>query len=232
MARQTPVYDLLMEKYLNQFPKPVVAVVVISLAIAVIYFSNPPRSICDAEKDAFQETLKGELYPERIDKKKGRLPPQIRQAQVICKQGNNSGACYEYFNMLKNISREIKRQTTECYTTVIEAPGVLPSLKEGLMLMSQLSWGEEPPEDSSKSWFTHSDLSAFCAIKDILKESVEEEEWAEFVAQVLASLPGAKPTDAIPGVIDPRPRPTALQLLGDKQVFSKSLMSLNCRAYL
>lgn len=221
-----------MENILNQIPKPILAILVISIGIVVVYLANPPRTICDTEKEAFQESLKGELYPERIDKKKGRRPPQIRQARAQCKQGNSSGACYEYFNMLKNISREIKRQTTECYATVIEAPGVLPSLKEGLLLMSQLAWGDQPPEENAKNWFSHSDLTAFCAIKDILKESIEEEEWAELQAQILASLPGPKPADAIPGVIDPRPRASAIQSIGEKQVYNKSLLSLNCRSYL
>lgn len=221
-----------MENFLNQIPKPLLAVTVLSIGIAIIYFSNPPRSICDAEKDAFQESLKGELYPERIDRKKGRIPAQIIQARSLCKQGNSSGACYEYFNMLKNISREIKRQTSECYATVIGAPGVLPSLKEGLVLMTQLAWGEQPPEDNSKNWFSRSDLSAYCAIKDILKESMEEEDWADFHSQILAGLPGPKPVSENPALEDPRSRARANQVLGEKQVFHKSLLSLNCQNYL
>lgn len=221
-----------MEKFLNQFPKPLLAVLVISVGIIVAYLANPPRTICDTEREAFQESLKGELYPERIDKKKGRRPPQIRQARSMCKQGNSSGSCYEYFNMLKNIAREIKRQTTECYATIIEAPGVLPALQEGVLLMSQLAWGDQPPEVNTKNWFSHGDYAAFCSIKDILKESMDEEQWAEFHAQVMASLPGPKPTDAIPGTVDPRPRASAIQTLGEKQVYSKSLLSLNCRNYL
>lgn len=223
-----------MENFLNQIPKPVLTVAVLVIGIAIIFFANPPRSICDAEKDAFQESLKGELYPERIDKKKGRLPPQIIQARRLCKQGNSSGACYEYFNMLKNISREIKRQTTECYSTVIEAPGVLPSLKEGLVVMTQLAWGEQPPEDNSKNWFSRSDLTAFCSIKDILKESMEEEAWADFHGQILSSLPGAKPPNESQDPVgeETQARPRAVQALGEKQVFTKSLLSLNCRNYL
>ncbi len=221
-----------MENFINQIPKPLLAVLVISIGIVVAYVANPPRTICDTEKDAFQESLKGELYPERIDKKKGRQPPQIRQARANCKQGNNNGGCYEYFNMLKNISREIKRQTTECYSTIIEAPGVLPSLQEGLLLMTQLAWGDQPPELNTKNWFSNSDYTAYCSIKDILKESMDEEQWAEFHAQILASLPGPKPTDLIPGLVDPRPRATAIQAMGEKQVYIKSLLSIPCQNYL
>lgn len=219
-----------MENFFNQIPKPLLAVTVLSIGIAIIYFSNPPRSICDTEKDAFQESLKGELYPERINKK-GRIPAQIIQARSLCKQGNSSGACFEYFNMLKNIAREIKRQTTECYATVIEAPGVLPSLKEGLFLMTQLGWGDQPPDDNSKNWFSRSDLSAFCSIKDILKESMQQEDWVDFHSQILASLPGPKPSTEPPAG-DSGFRPKASQVLGEKQVFSKSLLSLNCQNFL
>ena len=220
-----------MENYLKQIPKPLLAVTILSIGIAVIYFSNPPRSICDTERDAFQETLKGELYPERIDKKKGRLPPQILGSRRLCKQGNSGGACYEYFNMLRNISQEIKRQTTECYATIIEAPGVLPSLKEGLFLMTQLAWGEQPPEDNTKNWFSRADLSAFCSIKDILKDSMEEEDWADFHSQIMESLPGPKPSAETATPEENALRPKAIQAIGEKQVFQKSLLSLNCRNY-
>jgi len=133
--------------------------------------------------------------------------------------------------MLRNISQEIKRQTTECYATIIEAPGVLPSLKEGLFLMTQLAWGEQPPEDNTKNWFSRADLSAFCSIKDILKDSMEEEDWADFHSQIMESLPGPKPSAETATPEENALRPKAIQAIGEKQVFQKSLLSLNCRNY-
>lgn len=213
-----------MEQFLNQYPKPLIAVVIIAIAAVVIYYAQPPRTICDSEHDSFQQGLVGDLYPEKIDKKKGKQPGRIRQAREMCKLGNNSGACFDYFNILRRISSGVLQQTSECYDVILEAEGVKGALKEGLILMTNLAWGESK-ERGPKGWMSPSDLATFCKLKEILNRSLPEEEWNELTSGLLNSLVSSRNEQEASSSEAPK-------TLTAEQAYPKSLLALNCSSYL
>lgn len=219
-----------MEEFFKKIPKPLLAVLVIILGIAIVFVIQPPKSICDTEMVAFQESLVGALYSSNAGKKKGNLPGEIRRAKEQCKFGNSSGACYEYFRVLRKMASGMDRLTPECLPTIVDAPGVKSSLLEGFTLMTQIAWGEELPESQAQAWFTSSEMVTYCYVKEALKKSMAENEWAELNSQIMRTLPGRRLPSADPSF---RQRPLLASLtMTEDQIYPLTLLSVRCELYL
>lgn len=215
-----------MEKILDQIPKPLVAIIAVSAAAAFLYFGQAPRTICDAERDTFEESLKGELYPEKVSKKRGSRPAEISKAKDYCKLGNSSGACVEYFNLIRNITKSMELLSFECRAPISEAPQVMGTLKESLMLMTQLAWGDTPPADQNQNWFRSFDYSVFCHTREQLKQILEEDDLATLYDSIMQSLPGPKPADEFSAPVK------AVQVLPRNEVYRRSILSLRCEPHI
>jgi hypothetical protein len=214
------------ENFLNQIPKPLLALIAVVGMAFFIYYAQPPRTICDTERETFEESLKGELYPERVSKKQGLRPAEMTKAKEYCKLGNSSGGCLEYFNLLRNIVRSMDLLSQECLPVLAEAPQVHSALKEGLSLMVLLAWGDQPPIDQNQNWFRYADYAVFCKVREQLKKITPEDELNEFYLAILGQLPGPKPTDSF------SPRSKAIQTMPQSEVFQKSILSLRCGSYI
>ncbi len=215
-----------MENFLNQIPKPLLALFAVVGVTFFIYFSQPPRTICDTERETFEESLKGELYPERVSKKQGVRPAEISKARDYCKLGNSSGGCYEYFNLLRQIVRSMDLLSPECTNVLAEASQVQSALKEGLSLMVQLAWGDQPPADQNQNWFRSADYAVFCKVREQLKKIMVEDELADFYNAIFSGLPGPKPKDEF------SPKIKAAQTMPSNEIYKKSILSLRCESYM
>lgn len=203
---------------------------VIALGVAVVFIIEPPKTICDTEKVAFQESMIGALYSSNAGKKKGNLPGEMRKAKEQCKLGNSAGSCYEYFRVLRKMASGMEQLTPECMPTIVEAPGVKSSLLEGFTLMTQIAWGEELPESQAQAWFTSTEMVTYCYVKEALRKALPENEWADLNSQIMGTLPGRRPPS-----IDPtsRPKPPLASVtMTEDQIFPLSLLSVRCEIYL
>ena len=215
-----------MEDFIKKIPKPLLAVLVIILGIAVTFLIQPPKTICDTEKAAFQESMIGTLYSSNAGKKKGSLPGEMRKAKEQCKLGNSAGACYEYFRVLRKMASGMDRLTPECLPIIVEAAGVKSSLLEGFTLMTQIAWGEELPESQAQAWFTSTEMVTYCYVKEALKKSLLENDWADLNSQIMGTLPGRRPPSLDPTV---RQKPPLASLtMTEDQIFPLSLLSVRC----
>ncbi|MBX3034437.1 MAG: hypothetical protein KF865_10985 [Bdellovibrionaceae bacterium] len=111
-----------LEKQLQDLPKPVLAALVIGVAIFVMIFVvRPPHTICDAQAENIRKNHEGILFPRKGEKKRT-MPGRIQQAMESCRFGNSSGACYEYFDILRRAAVSVKSASSECTKALLKVP--------------------------------------------------------------------------------------------------------------
>lgn len=220
-----------MENFLNSLPKPILVVGIFILFVLSFYIFNPPHTICDTQKESVQELFKGILYPTKF--KKSVIPPQIIRAKETCLQGVSSGACYEYFSVLKNLAKEVLKAPLECSGQVYEIKEISHSLTEGIEKMSLVAWGEQPPEPGVArfGWFKESELLLFCILKDAYVRAHSEAAWGELRSSIYKKYPG----EALVLSKDPGSsaavRIMAPQKFSEGEIWNRSLFSIRCENY-
>lgn len=106
-----------LERQLQELPKPLLAGIVIFVAILAFLVLEPPHSICDAQKETFRGNQEGILFPTKVAKRT--YQGSIQDAMVACQQGNSSGSCYDYFNILRKAALALKNGASECEADVL-----------------------------------------------------------------------------------------------------------------
>ncbi len=220
-----------MEKFFNSLPKPVLAILVILVALAFFMLNDPPHTICDVQAGNLKESLRGKLFPATVNKNK--IPPLIGQAQEICQQGNSAGSCFEYFSILRKAARDIKNLSSDCRSELVGIPEIRKALREGVVLMAKMSWGSHPPEPGMArfGWLSDSELGLFCLIKDIYTQSLGEEAWGEFRLSIFKELPGAFLPNKPGGSNIDGEAPKAILSMTEKDMWSRSIFSVRCENY-
>ncbi len=180
--------------------------------LAFIILSDPPRTQCDAEIEAFQMGTVGFLYvhPKATVK-------TVRYFEMLenCKKGNGPGGCLELFAGMKKVLRELSSVTPACLEKIGELPAIRGSLAPTIDLMAKLAWGAQPPAHPNLKigFFDPGDLNLFCLLKNKSIQIYGEESWLGFQKGSLSQLPGIK---ALP----------------PQEAWDKSLYSLPCGQYL
>jgi hypothetical protein len=163
-----------LEQQLQQLPKPMLAAIVIAIAIVLFMVLEPPHTICDTHMANFRDSFSGALFPKKIDKKT--YPAKILSAMESCRTGNSSGSCYEYLDLLKKTAVYVKNSPAECGSELSEltvdqyaktehyevvedgdktrqelskvtyaSASLQKILFEAIRMMVLKAWGEEPP---------------------------------------------------------------------------------------
>lgn len=179
-----------MNQLLASLPKGLIALIAVVLGIAFILFSDPPRTLCDAQVETFKEQQKGFLY----------LNPQQKSINTTgyvrhrdeCKVTNAPGGCYEYFRRLSLLMRSLRTVSSECQKSVSGLREVREALWESLELMTQLAWGTEPPATYHEKfgWLDQADVALFCRMREWATQAYGEGRWTQFREKMLKELPG------------------------------------------
>lgn len=102
-----------LEQQLQQIPKPLLAAGAIFIFILLtIFVLQPPHSVCDTEVGNLHQNQKGLLFPTKTGKVT--MPAKIQSAIQSCRMGNSSGACYEYFGILRRVALDVKALSPDC----------------------------------------------------------------------------------------------------------------------
>jgi hypothetical protein len=220
-----------MEKFFATLPKPILILGVLLSGVIVLFVLNPPHSVCDTVVDTFRESLKGVIYPRKEDKRT--FPPKILQAQEVCEQGVTTGACFDYFAILKLVAKQISKAPKECAPNLYEISEVKKVIDIGIEKMILMAWGEQPPEPGPTrfGWFQEAEIALFCLLRGTLERSLGEEGVTAFRRKIFAKLPGSLP---IVGK-----DPTQLAIAGDlavskfteEEIWARSLFSVRCDNY-
>jgi hypothetical protein len=109
-----------LEQFTKQVPAPILATGVILLGIGLFFILQPPHTICDTQRESLKENQRGILFP--IKRGKTTTAGRIQRALEVCRFGNSSGACFEYFDILRRASVAVKNVSQECYGSMMGIP--------------------------------------------------------------------------------------------------------------
>lgn len=224
----------MLDKLVRSLSPIQLALIVILGTIIFVYFSNPPKTICDAQFEKLLAAQAGYLFPKKG--KIGPVPGKFTKALVACRDTNSMGGCADYIEVLQILTDHLSRVSDSCMVKLGKAGFPEPSdfasytiitkaIERGLQILLGAAWGEGPntndqgalhSEEDLKttfSWLGFREVKTFCALK-ISYEKIFYTEGLENLEKTLISeLPGFK-------------------ALGFEKSFRRSLFSVSCPSYL
>ena len=216
---------------MENIPKPLIVGVILFAASFAFYYLDPPHSPCQSQVEVLKEKLKGRLFPGKG--KREALPGAYATQLENCKLANSPGGCYELFNTMRLVVREVSNLGFECNEDLAAVDELKGPIKNVLALMVRIGWGESPPlpGDSSKQWLDVADISLFCHLKDLFLRYNGKEVLDEFQKGLFATLPGEGPVFELGKCSNCENRKNALQVNSLEEVWVKSLFSTRCDHY-
>lgn len=212
-------------------PKPIIVFVVFFVAIAGILLSNPPYTKCQTQIEILHKNMTGEIFSRQG--KRLTFSPRLNARIESCKLGNGPGGCFELFQMLRRVTRELRNFPSECSEDLTDVGEVARAIKEPMALMVQLAWGESPPAGPQvrNKWFEPADLALFCELRDTYVRIYGMEEFDQFRKAVSGSLPGEPPMFSEGQCVNCEFRKKAPQVLTADDIWKRSLFSTPCQSY-
>lgn len=219
-----------MEQILDQIPKPLLVALIFVLGVVGIIYFNPQYTACHAQVEIFRESLKGDIF--QINGR--RTHPSKLTGQVLqCKRSNSPGGCFEMIQTLRKMVREVRAFPDSCSKDLGEVSEVRGALTEGLALLTQIAWGDHPPENAEKraGWLESADVALFCDLRRVYVGLYGEEEFQSLRSGVLASLPGEEALFEKGECVNCKFRKNALQALTPAEALKRSLFAASCRLF-
>lgn len=227
------LHHRIMNKFFESLPKPVLALLALAVGIVFIVFTNKPHTICDSQLEILRESQKGGIFQGKG--KRATLNPYLPRQMDNCKIGNSPGACYEMFATYRKLMIDLGNVSSECYAPIFEVAEIRKALLEGVELISQLAWGEEPPEysEARAGWLETSDLALFCKMRGFVEGSVDEVEYQAFIKKVVTKLPGEKKVlqSGVGSAIADQEVKSAIETIGWDEALNRSLFQIRCADY-
>ncbi len=211
--------------------KGLVVFFILLFGVLSFFLIQEPHSPCDTTFESFRKAQEGFLFPKTI--KSVTRQPLYKKTIEMCKLGNSPGACYEHFNGLKKVMRDVSGIPNSCGDHLSKLPELSSLISENLKLMIEIAWGESPPASNYEktNWLEASDLALFCQLRDEWIRLAGDENYTEFKTKIQNGLPGEKPTFADGECTNCDRRKKAIQLLSIEEIWKVSLLSLDCRQY-
>jgi hypothetical protein len=216
---------------LEKIPRPLLVFVVLGIGVLFIFLSQKPHSPCDQQVITFKENQAGNLFPLTIKKKTVQAP--YKSSREACLRGNSSGSCHEYFQILDNVNRDLSHFQDQCGEQVESIAEAKFALTQGIGLMTQLAWGENPPEPGLEKlgWFLASDVAIYCKLKKQWLRFWGPESWQELVSSIHQKLPGEKQIVDDKGLCtNCETRAKATIVMSEKEIRERSLLFVKCES--
>lgn len=198
-----------MDNFLNSLPRSVLVGGALAVGLLVIFLMNPPHTKCDSQFEIFQKAQTPFLYKDPA--KKFMDETVLQSSMKICKDRNLPGSCFQFFEGLRFLTKDIQTISYDCRSEVLAKPEVASSIWQSLGFIFELAWGKTAPQSylDKMGWLDTVHVNVFCELQSLAKESFSEEEWAAFREKTLTNLPGAATIDR-------------------KEVWNRSLFTLKC----
>lgn len=214
-------------------PKGLIVGAVLVVGILGVILFNPPHRQCESQIEVIRQLQKGKVFS-GMGKTMARSPRVLKDIET-CKLGNSPGACFELFSTLRGLARDLQGLPLECAEDLRSVGEIRGSLFEGMSLMTQIAWGEVPPEKAVSSvrqgWLEASDLALFCTLKDLYTRFFGKEEMDQVRASIMSKLPGEAAIFTNGACVNCEFRKTAPQAMAIEEVWSRSLFAVRCDLY-
>jgi len=199
-------------KPISQWPKSILAFVVIAGGILLIVLSDPPKNECDAQLEVFKQNQQGFLF-EKVEKKKT-YKPLFERLFKNCANTNSAGGCYELFAQLRLFIQETSMVRADCNDKFKNEKVVKQALLNSYDLIVRLAWGDSPPVEAyvKAGWYDDSEIILFCDIQKQIKTFFGEDYITKLNASYIETLPGAEELDR-------------------NEAWSRMLLSVSCSSY-
>jgi len=218
----------------EQIPRPVLILGVFAIGVFLFTQFKKPHTICDTQLEQFRETESGRIFNRRS--KSIDHAATITRAKETCYEGRGSGgACFEYYRLLRMLVINLENVSAECGDDLMEIGELKLAIGDGVTVMAQVAWGDEPPDRNAPFGPLQApELALFCQLRQVLFKYGQEGEWSRLRSVIFAKLPGE------PRKFETNPEgqnrctncenlPSALQALGSvEEVTSRSLFGLRC----
>lgn len=216
---------------LNQIPRPLLVFGVLFIGVILFFFISEPHTVCSSQLDVLKEAQAGQVFPRPT--KTGIHPAGFPKFVEACKMGNSPGACYDLFNSLRKLVRDLNGSPQECLAPFGELNEVKQSLYQGEQLIVQIAWGDRPPDVglSKFGWLEAPDLSLYCQLKTTLIKIYGAEKWEAFRLATQNKLPGEAQIIENGVCVNCDSIKKASEKLSPEEIWSKSLFSLRCDQY-
>ncbi|MCB0385227.1 MAG: hypothetical protein KDD43_07525 [Bdellovibrionales bacterium] len=180
----------MLDRFLANLPKNILATLLIGGGIFLIILLNPPHTVCDSQMDLFRESQKGFVFLDPKDKTIETTDYELLTRQ--CKVSNSPGGCYELFARLKALVRDLESVPKECKGKAGSDNRVRKTLWESMDLLVRLAWGEKPPTSYYEKfgWLEPPDLLLYCNLKRTTVAIYGKPAWEQFREGLFKSLPG------------------------------------------
>ena len=205
----------MLDRFLQNLSKTVLATGAIALGIAFIVLSDPPHTLCDTQIDNLKKTQNTFLYKKSFSSADGFNISKMEYFSDYCKKTNTSGGCYELFMLLKTLMVDLSSISSECNGAVADEGIIKSVVWKNLELMTKLAWGHKPPEGTFEKlgWLNSADMNLFCKLKRLSFKYYGRSEWNAFREKIFKKLPGS-------------------DSLNRNRIWELSILSLNCQSYL
>lgn len=181
----------MLDKFLAQLPKNMLALLAIGGGIFLILVLNPPYTICDSQMSSFREAQLGFVHLDPKDKVKKTSDFDLQVER--CKATNSPGGCYELFLKLKTMLKDLNSIPKNCSSVAAADSKIRRVVWDSLDLIVRLAWGQKPPETYYEKfgWLEPPDILLYCQLKRAAERVFGRSQWESFRERMFRELPGA-----------------------------------------
>ncbi|PIS11963.1 MAG: hypothetical protein COT73_01080 [Bdellovibrio sp. CG10_big_fil_rev_8_21_14_0_10_47_8] len=212
----------------QKIPRPVLVTAVLLVGVLLFFVIQKPETVCTPQIEIFKQSQAGALFPKVTEK--SRAPATYARAVESCRIANSPGGCFELFNLLKKVVRDLRGAPQECLVPFGELAQVKNALRDGVQLMILLAWGDKPPDKGMEkfAWLEMSDLSLYCQLRDVYEKIYGTEGWSELRLTTYHLLPGEAAVFQDGTCLNCDYLKKADQTLSPEEIWARSLFSLRC----
>ena len=203
-----------MKQFLLSLPKATIVFLALAVGTLLIVASDPPKTICDAQKEKVTEELAPILAPAKLDGLKSSIT-KYQRLMTHCQSTNSPGGCFELFAQVRKVLAIVASSDQSCQSEIGSISSLKKSLWQTSELMVRIAWGTEPPKSyyEKMGWLQYADMNLFCQVKKKLVMLYGDRSWQEFQERMMGALPG-------------------VDKVGRKKAWNRMIISLDCRNFL
>lgn len=226
---------------IQKIPRPVLVLVVLVLALGLFVYNDPLKNECEVQASVFDKRVSGLLISQK-KKNKTQFAQIKNYLSVRCKEGNSMGACYEYLEALRVVTRELRAMSTKCQIDYsVNNEYFLPQISNALQVIALVAWGDKPPAGLKErlGWLEPAQIQTFCYLKQFFIQMAGDENYLALRSKVYREFPDAWPENMSIDDRTPDNRPRALKSesnptgkLTEGDVYQRSIFSMNCNSYM
>ena len=191
-------------------PQWMIAVAVLVIGIAVIFYRSPQATYCDAQKETFIQTEKDFM-----------MGPNYKRFFERCLYDARPGACKPYFDGMNGLIDHFSVIDDSCLKEVASSGGrVQKVITDFILETTRIAWGDRGPASmyAKEAWFTGDHLKVICRARSAYQNLYGEPRYRLLEKRLVKLLPEGKGRTRFTGNFEAK--------------YQNTLLSVSCSRYL